>query len=434
MNDFEDRLRATLRDRADRAGIADDMSRAAIGRAKTIQRRRTVVAAVTAVAVVAIAVPVAVYAGGTLNGDGPVAPPSTSGTPTSPATVTPSSTPPPAKPSQQPTQSSPPTSQQTGLPGPVKIEIDLTKLGRGARPKMTYIDGNAVVVDGRRIVVKDPNLRLWQAAATGRGAAVLHALDEAGGLSLLDAEGNEVRAFDNGNRLRSSRDGSAIAFAVPAGTPVGPQKAGATLYHRDNSSGTLRSLRLQSGYDLRIHAVIGDAVYFSYRPKESADHGVLRKWIAGSSQSTRVTTVPWPSAVSDDGSIAATLRSISDSGSCSALVDVADGSERWRTCKNQLVEIAPDNGTVLGDDAYSDGYAPLKISLLDSRNGTLLREWRGLFTEQRYEDSDHVLLVAEQDGKSAIVRCTISTGSCELATPVVTGTGDQGTARYQLGS
>ena len=117
--------------------------------------------------------------------------------------------------------------------------------------------------------------------------------------------------------------------------------------------------------------------------------------------------------------------------SCSALVNTATGEGRWKTCDYQVEQISRDRRTVLAGPAYADGYAALQVSVLDAGSGKLLRQWEGLpFIRSVIEDNEHVLTLAEQNGKSAIVRCAIRTGKCELATRLVNGTGQDGGRRF----
>jgi hypothetical protein len=253
-------------------------------------------------------------------------------------------------------------------------------------------------------------------------------------LVVLDAAGEETRRIASAYALRSAADGSAVAFVTAEFELDGTQKPGTTVYLRDNSSGALRSLRIAGAYDPAVHAVVGSTVYLSYKSSPTdSDGGLLRKWVAGSTRTTRVAAVPWPTAVSGDGELAATLLSVTEAGSCSALVDLAAGKQRWQTCRNQVHEFAPDLSTVLAQPAYLDGYAYGDLTILDSRDGTMVRQWNAeSIMAERFEDSDHVLMVVEQGRQSAIVRCTITTGACELARPLVTGTQNDGNARYGL--
>jgi hypothetical protein len=60
---------------------------------------------------------------------------------------------------------------------------------------------------------------------------------------------------------------------------------------------------------------------------------------------------------------------------------------------------------------------------LDGEKGDLLHEWSGTFRQTVAEDDQHLLLLAD-DGegtKASIIRCTITTGACELATPLARG-------------
>ncbi|MFG1818764.1 hypothetical protein ACGFIF_33720 [Kribbella sp. NPDC049174] len=68
-------------------------------------------------------------------------------------------------------------------------------------------------------------------------------------------------------------------------------------------------------------------------------------------------------------------------------------------------------------------YGEPRTAALDTKTGKLLREWtakslRGAVAE----DDDHLLLLwpdrQEPQSRSAVVRCTVSTGQCELATPL----------------
>jgi len=68
---------------------------------------------------------------------------------------------------------------------------------------------------------------------------------------------------------------------------------------------------------------------------------------------------------------------------------------------------------------YADGIA----AVLDAKNGSLLHEWSGVFRQAIPEDDQHLLLLADtgDETPASIVRCTISTGACELATPLAKG-------------
>jgi hypothetical protein len=79
MNDpFDDELRRSLHDQADRIPRRPDFSAGAISRARGIRRRRQVAGVVAATALVAIAVPIGLRLGDMVsNGQDPITPPTT---------------------------------------------------------------------------------------------------------------------------------------------------------------------------------------------------------------------------------------------------------------------------------------------------------------------------------------------------------------------
>jgi hypothetical protein len=147
--------------------------------------------------------------------------------------------------------------------------------------------------------------------------------------------------------------------------------------------------------------------------------------------------VPTPSAVSSDGLLAASIVSQLNDGSCTALVELESAKKRWRTCNYAVDELRSESDFVLGGPAYRDGYGDGLLAALDVKTGKLVREWSGgsavAIISTVMEDADHVLTLAEQGGRTAIVRCAPKAGTCELAAPLKNGTGDENNRPYQLG-
>jgi hypothetical protein len=134
-----------------------------------------------------------------------------------------------------------------------------------------------------------------------------------------------------------------------------------------------------------------------------------------------------PTAVSANGRVAASMGTLNDSGSCSSIVEVGSGRQLFRTCDNQVSGFTPDGSTAIGGSAYGDGFCDTVQVALDVTTGKLIREWKGCFHQSVAEDDQHVLIVAVASGgggdpgtKSAIIRCAITTGACELATSIST--------------
>ncbi len=113
------------------------------------------------------------------------------------------------------------------------------------------------------------------------------------------------------------------------------------------------------------------------------------------------------------------ITSISDFGSCSAMM--RSSRVRWRTCDNQLSDIAPDNQHVLGTPAYGDGFGPQTLDVLATADGSVVRTFRAArdgssatYFDEVWEDAEHVLVVTYQDGEWAVVRLGLD-GSMEYA-------------------
>lgn len=113
------------------------------------------------------------------------------------------------------------------------------------------------------------------------------------------------------------------------------------------------------------------------------------------------------------------IVSRTDTGTCNLM---RRGTRRaWTTCRNQLSVISPDKARLVGTPAYSDGFGPTRLDLLDLRTGDRLRSWtadrRGrsaTYFDQVWEDADHLLVVTFQADEWAVVRLGTD-GSMEYA-------------------
>ncbi|GAA5115745.1 hypothetical protein GCM10023339_23410 [Alloalcanivorax gelatiniphagus] len=113
------------------------------------------------------------------------------------------------------------------------------------------------------------------------------------------------------------------------------------------------------------------------------------------------------------------ITSMSDFGTCSAML--RSTKVRWRTCDNQLSDIAPDNRHVLGTPAYADGFGPTTLDLLATADGAVVRSFAAArngrsatYFDEVWEDPEHVLVVTYQAGRWAVVRLGVD-GSIEYA-------------------
>lgn len=360
---------------------------------------------------------------GPIGGPGaPVATPSTSA-PTPSATPSTPSALPSARPPSRPT--APPA-------GPLKAKLDLTKLRQGKAPNAPYAEGRTVHNGGLVFTLPASDGDISGVIPAGTGVLVLHhPKDGQSKLTGYSGDGARGESVDDVNTMRSSADGITSAYDTQPddGSGTGP----VTLHWRDNDTGKTTSLPLKSSVGAQVLAVEGSNVYFN-SGTEGAEPELFR-WTAGQPAPERIKGAQRPTAVSPDGKLAASLLSISDGGSCTALVDASSGTRRWKTCDYMVDEIRADRDYIVGGPAYRDGYADGQASALELRSGRLIREWSGLsFISTMMEDDEHMLMLAENDTSTAIVRCAPRAGTCELATPLKKGTGmDDGRRPYALG-
>ncbi|MEU4390365.1 hypothetical protein [Kribbella sp. NPDC023855] len=340
------------------------------------------------------------------------APTTPSGTPSS--RPTPSST--PSAPSKTPSSSTPPA-----ITGPTSITLNAGKLPKGREPQLPYVIGREVrggAGSVRKVPGTDP---IYEVGRLDNSALVV--VDKAGQPELLKIDYESVRRTAGVSSLVTTLDQSAAAYAAVNRDALGNKTKGGVVY--SETGGSVKSLKVPNGYDVRVLAYAGGQVYF--RSGES-DGGAwtLYAWTPGAAKA-EAKKVTSPTAVSHDGRFVASANLVNDAGSCSSIIELATGKQLWRTCENMVDGFTPDGGTAIGGPAYGDGYCSLEQSALAAGSGRLLREWKGCFLDVTAEDDQHFLMVVvvenqgEENAKRAIVRCNFMTGACELATAARTG-------------
>jgi hypothetical protein len=379
-------------------------------------RNGRLIALVASVAVAAVVIGgVLAYRQGPHSGGEAAAPLSVPTTPrtTPSASATPSKTPP----------TTPPATTTPGKPsGPVKITLNLAKLPKGREPQLPYLVGRVV-----RGGAGGP--------ATIPGTADIHGVARVGGqvfavvakgqgtelLKLGPGDGEVVRVPDV-SALVTSADGAVAAYST---TPIGDQGEelqGGTLYSEDVMG--LRKLNLPKAWGVRVLAVVNGKVYYDANDTQGGP-SEFYSWTPGAAKAVRLKASS-PTGVSPDGRVVASMGLISDGGSCSDVAEIATGKRLWKTCESSIQGFTPDGRTAFGGDAYADGYCSGTASALDALTGVVLREWTSCFFQTVPEDDQHLLIVVDAEngggedgnGQRGIIRCTITTGTCELATPL----------------
>ncbi len=331
---------------------------------------------------------------------------------------TPVTPPPTVAPSKTPT-TAPPTSS-----GPVTVKLTVSKLPKGREPQIPYLFGRELR-GGAGSPMKVPGSGTIH--AVGRldpyALAVVSKGDSGTELVRFDGHSSEVRRTPGVSSLVTTDDQSAAAYAAARISSQGAATKGGVVYAE--RSGSVQSLKVTDGWNVEVLAFVNGTVFYRAGATENGAWA-LYSWKPGSAkaQTEKVTS---PTAVSHDGRVVASASLINDSGSCSTVSEVATGKQLWRTCDNWISGFTPDGGTAIGGPAYGDGYCALEQAALDAKGGRLLREWKGCFHSIKAEDDQHLLIVAVASGgggdpgtKSAIIRCNISTGGCELATSIST--------------
>ncbi|MFI5736362.1 hypothetical protein ACIA49_39975 [Kribbella sp. NPDC051587] len=337
-----------------------------------------------------------------------------------------------SKPSTTP--SKPPGTTPTSTSA-VKLTLDLTKLKQGAAPKTSYLDGRTVHFGSTKFTLPAADGPVWTIArASTADALVLHSPNDSGIGSLTTwSKGTRGATVKNVASVRSGTDRTTSAYAVQPTAADGTELPRFTLVWRENSSGETYSLPRTGEHGPIVHAVQGSEIYFSAVNKN--DKQTLYKWIAGDGAPKPISGVSAPSAVSSNLELAASIDSTTNDGSCTTLVDLATAAKRWGTCDYGVDDILGGSSFALGGPAYRDGYGDGLFAGLDVRTGKPIREWSGgskvAIISTVIEDADHILVLAEQGGKTAIARCAPKDGTCELATPLKQGTDD--TRPYFLG-
>ncbi|MFI5732390.1 hypothetical protein ACIA49_19880 [Kribbella sp. NPDC051587] len=323
--------------------------------------------------------------------------------------------------SQSGAAAAPLTQAPTSTALPVTQRIDPAKLTAGQAPQVAYVRGRTVMggigkpitVPGTRSI--DGVVRLWDETLTLQVDTT-----PKGTLVVQDSQGKVLREEAGIDSLVGSADGDAVAYGD--GDLFAAVRQGGTVYY-GKPGGYGDRLAQPKSYNLQVLSVSDKTVFFSSATTPGGTARLYR-WNVGTKTATVVPKLTSPLAVSADGVLGASLPVFTDSGVCSALINLGTGLQLWKSCQYRLDKFSPGNAFVIGLPPNTGG--PVGVERLDAVNpetGKPIRTWlTSVISRQLAEDDDHVLFqwYAEEDvrSNSAIVRCTVSTGECELATPL----------------
>lgn len=313
-----------------------------------------------------------------------------------------------------------PLSQTPTSKAPLTVKIDATKLTAGRDPQVAYLRGrtvmggvgNPVKVPGTRDITAVT--RLWDTTWTLQVDTAVRST-----LVVQDSQDRVLRQVKDIDSLAGSADGQAVGYAA-GGDGDGTQ--GATMYYEVPGRAAV-TLTQPKAYGLEVLSVTGRTVFFRSATSAGGTE-TLSRWDVDQKAAVPISRVTSPQAVSEDATLTSSLPVFTDSGVCSAVTDLATGLQRWKTCQNRLDTFSPGNAFVIGLPPNTGGpFGVDKLSALDAKSGTVRRNWTApTIPRQVAEDDDHILLEWYEDvdarSRSAVVRCTVSTGQCELATPL----------------
>ncbi|HWD79838.1 MAG TPA: hypothetical protein VG497_13180 [Kribbella sp.] len=338
-----------------------------------------------------------------------------------PLSTSPSATPTrPTTPKQTPTPS-PSATPSTTTAGPVKTKIDLRKLPTGRAPQITYLSGRTIRGGAGEDVKVPGSTEIQEVARLGSSSLAVVTKGFGNEMLTLDSTGQITRHTPDITQIVTTDDGSAAAYAGTKLKDTGEQLPGVTVYAEQATSQSVQKVTVPDIWNTTLHAYVDGKVYFDGSATQDGATA-LYEWTPGESKPVMLKAVPRPLAVSSAGT-AASLTTLADQSSCSSLLTVPTGKRLWRTCDYMITGFTLDGGTVIAGSKYQDGYGDGITAALDAKNGTLLHEWSGIFRQAVPEDDQHLLLLAD-DGEgtpASIVRCTVSTGACELATQPAKG-------------
>jgi hypothetical protein len=393
---FDGELRRSLHTQADRIPQVPDLSRSAIRRAHGIRRRRRIASGVAAAALVAVALPIGLKVGDAVSrGQDPVEPPTPS--------------------------------------GPTQVQLDLQTLSAGDQPVVPYLDGRTIVGDGFEIEIpgKAPIAGIAPVddgvyVATGDGST-------AWPLTRYSTDGDANRMGSVLNGPVASADGRWVAYLTGETDEFGNPNGPATLVLVDDDTGEQSSITLPGPVDafqVTIHAVADGTVYFTPTDRRTGRSMSLQSWTIGDSAPEPVPGNFDATAISPDGNLVASITKVRDFSACSAVTDRSTGTELWSTCDYTVKGFTPDGAYVWAVPSNTEGYGPTAVAILDAETGDLVRHYDPMarikhpitFADAVFEDDEHLLIRAEQDGGTALIRCEVLTGDCRTAEPLVEGT------------
>lgn len=401
MNDIKDALTRV----ADASAPAPLSLEHVRGRARQLRRRRATTAIVgSAAAVAAIAgLSVAVL----------------------PSDSTNDSIPPATSPSVSVTPSQSPTTQPSkGVPEqPAVVTLNTEVEGMGSEPEIAYwFDGAINRPDGSRIPWPDSPAALQ---SFGDGWAVI-------GSDMLVSQlapngGVEWKAsISEAYGLPVSEDHTVLAYLV--GSVVWAKGIDDADPVRLGDVGRATSLQVAAVEGSRSCVSGGCRALVNVTDVDDGN-GSMTNHVEAVADGSAKPAYPQLQSVRTLGhGLVAGITSISDQGSCSAVLDSASGEQQWQTCDYTVDEVSPDGRNVTAGPAYRDGAGDGNVAILDAATGALVRDFRApdqaIVNHSVWETGTTVLSVVWNQGWS-IMRLGVDGSVTKASSGKIAGDFDQ---------
>ena len=332
--------------------------------------------------------------------------PKPSATPSS--TPTPTPTPAPATPSKKPVLV--PT-----------VQVDLAKLTPGRAPQVAYVSGRVIKGGlGEDLTVPGKQQILRAVKYAGDALVILEVGMGGSELASVGYQGLGPERIADVASLVTSVNEDVVAFATARSNSDHTRKKGNQVYWRKD--GVDRKLQRPDDWASTVLAVADDTVYFSSATDRDDQTATLNAWDSGTGKVERLKSFRYPAGVDFQGTNGVDELEGSAQTFCSAIRQLENGKQLWRTCEYSLNGFTPDGRTVFGTPDFRSGGSDAFTVAIDSGTGSVKRQWTGpQFMGATAEDDDHLLMVVDsgENTPSAIIRCSIASGACELATKPV---------------
>ncbi|MGZ0149173.1 hypothetical protein ACXJJ3_19045 [Kribbella sp. WER1] len=314
----------------------------------------------------------------------------------------------------------PTPSTSTPTSGPT-TKIDLKKLAQGRAPQVAYLSGRTIRGGAGNDVTIPGTMDIQQVARLGITSLAVVSKGFGNELLTFDDNGKIVRHTPDVTQIVTTDDGTAAAYLGSKLKSTGEQTAGAIVYAEDAKTQNVQKVEVPGVWNTMLRGYANGTVYFDASTTQDGTTN-LYAWTPGDSKATPIKAVPSATAVSSIGT-AGSLTTLANQNSCSSLLAIPTGKRLWRTCDYIIAGFTPDASTVIAGPKYEDGYGQGIAAALDAKGGGLIHEWTGVFRQTVPEDDQHLLLLADngEGTPAAIVRCTIASGACELATTPAKG-------------